>query len=96
MAKKFKKEDRENALRYYLIGLNMYEISKLLDVSVRTLESWQKVESWTEKKQGKQIEKKAFEMFTVQKMKIKDIASILNKSVPTINRYLKEVRNERG
>ncbi|WKW46728.1 ArsR family transcriptional regulator [Myroides sp. JBRI-B21084] len=91
---KYTLEDKANALRYYLLGLNFAEISKLLNVTVRTLESWQKAEKWTEQKAGKQIEKKAFEMFTDKKMKIEQIAKVLNKSIPTISRYLKKVRDE--
>lgn len=92
--RKFSLEDKDNALRYYVMGLNLNEISKLLDVSVRTLEGWRKDFHWTTKKESKQKEKKALELFEVNKMTIKEIASFFNKSVPTINRYLKDARQQ--
>jgi transposase len=85
-------ETKATAKRYYLIGLNLNEISKLVDAPVRTIEKWQISENWRDQRETTEIQKKAYELFTSGK-KYKEIAKILNLSTATIWRYLKKVKN---
>lgn len=84
-------EMRKEALRYYLMGLTMPEISKLLDgVSVRTLEKWQASDKWTEQRQTEPIKKKVSEM-KAGGLSVKAITEKTGISKATIHRYIKEV-----
>lgn len=81
--------EREKARKYYLMGLNMQEISKLLDgLPVRTLEKWQTVEQWTALKNCKPIKQRALELKQSGKS-LNEISKILKISRITIWRYTK-------
>jgi hypothetical protein len=85
-------EQREKALKYYLMGLNMEEISKLLDgCPVRTLEKWQATGQWTNLKNCKPIKIRALEMKNAGKTK-KEICTTLKISSVTAWRYIKEAK----
>lgn len=87
-------EHKANAKRYYLIGLTLQEISKLINAPVRTIEKWQIAENWKGLRETSQIQTKALDLYLSGKT-YKQIASILNKSTATIWRYLKTAKNER-
>ena len=90
---KYTAEQREKARKYYLMGLNMEEISKLLDgLPVRTLEKWQFSEQWTALKNCKPIKQRALDMKNAGKT-MQEISKTLNISTVTAWRYIKEVKN---
>ncbi|QYS88027.1 helix-turn-helix domain-containing protein [Flavobacterium davisii] len=86
-------ETKANALRLYLIGLTLSEISKIVDAPVRTVEKWYISENWKPQRETKAVHLKALDLYDSGKS-YKDIAKILNKSLPTIGRYIKIARNE--
>jgi len=82
-------EQREKALKYYLLGLNMVEISKLLDgLPIRQLEKWQMNHQWTALKNCKPIKQRALELKESGKT-VKEISEILKISSVTVWRYTK-------
>jgi Fic family protein len=82
-------EDKEKARKYYLMGLNLKEISKLLnDCPVRTIEKWQKTGSWTDLKKAENIQMKTLELHESGKS-YAEIAEILKISRVTVWRYIK-------
>lgn len=82
-------EQREKALKYYLLGLNMNEISKLLDgLPIRQLEKWQMLYQWTALKNCKPIKQRALELKESGKT-VKEISEILKISSVTVWRYTK-------
>ncbi|MBF7093595.1 helix-turn-helix domain-containing protein [Flavobacterium sp. ALJ2] len=85
-------EVKANAKRLYLIGLTLTEISKITEAPVRTIEKWQIAEKWKEQRETT-LGKKILDLHLSGKT-YKDISAILNKSTPTIWRYLKIARNE--
>jgi len=87
-------EQREKARKYYLMGLNMSEISKLLDgCSVRTIEKWQNTEQWKLLKGVKLIEKRALELKQAGTT-VKEIAKILEISEVTVWRYTNKAKEK--
>ncbi|HCT31520.1 MAG TPA: hypothetical protein DIW31_12525 [Bacteroidales bacterium] len=93
---KYTIEHREKARKYYIMGLNLHEISKLLDdCPVRTLEKWQQAEKWTDLKQPESIKKKALELSEAGKS-YNEIAKILEISRTTVWRYLIEAKESRN
>lgn len=83
-------EHRENARKYYLMGLNLTEISKLLNgCPVRTLEKWQAAERWTELKHTPEIKSRAMELHRGGKS-YNEIADLLKISRVTVWRYIKQ------
>lgn len=84
---------KANAFRLYLIGLTLNEISKIVDAPVRTVEKWQIAEKWKSKRETKPVYLKALDLYESGKS-YKEIGIILNKSLPTIARYIKNARNE--
>jgi transposase len=81
-------EQKREALRFYLLGLTLPEISKLLDgVSVRTLEKWQAADQWTSQTKPDNIKKKCFELKDGGKS-VSEIALLLNLSKSTVYRHL--------
>jgi DNA-directed RNA polymerase specialized sigma24 family protein len=83
-------EHRENARKYYLMGLNLTEIGKLLDgCPVRTLEKWQTRERWTELKHIPEIKTRAMELLRGGKT-YSEIADLLKISRVTVWRYIKQ------
>lgn len=90
--KSYTAQDKESALRYYLIGLNLHEVSKLTDVNFETLTKWQKKYSWTSQKEPENIKTKAYEFYKAGKS-YDEICKTLKKSKATIWRYIKEIEN---
>jgi len=91
---KYSVEIKEKARKYYLLGLNMQEISKLLDnVPVRTLELWQSVDNWTDIKNIKSIKLKTLQFIEAGKS-WQEISDLLNISRSTIWRYIKSGKIE--
>lgn len=89
---KYTADQKETAQRYYLMGLNMQDISKLLgNCSVRTLEKWQLAGKWTELKQPKAIKTRAKELHESGRT-YDQIAEILQISRVTVWRYIKSVK----
>ena len=84
---------KANAKRYYLIGLTLNEISKLISAPVRTIEKWQIAENWKEQREITAIQTKAYDLHLSGKT-YKEIAQTLNKSTATVWRYLNKVKNE--
>ncbi|ELM3651543.1 hypothetical protein RYR30_002494 [Flavobacterium psychrophilum] len=80
-------EVKASAKRYYLIGLTLNEISKLIDAPVRTIENWQTIEDWRSLKETNPIESKALDLF-LSGTTYKQISQILKISLPTVARYL--------
>lgn len=90
---KYNATHKEQARKYYIMGLNLHEISKLMDlIPVRTLEKWQLLEKWTELKQSQNIKTKTLELQEAGKS-YKQIAEILQISPPTVWRYLKQAKS---
>jgi DNA-directed RNA polymerase specialized sigma24 family protein len=85
---------RSEAKRYYLIGLNLQEISKLLDnIPIRTLENWQTADQWTALKGVENIKKQAFNLHEAGKS-YSEISEILNISRVSVWRYIKEANQK--
>lgn len=85
-------EQKEQARKYYLMGLNLHEVSKLLDgCPVRTLEKWQQAEKWTELKEPENITVKALQLHKAGKS-YSEISEILKISRVTVWRYIKEAK----
>lgn len=87
-------DDKASAKRYYLIGLTLQEISKLISAPVRTIEKWQIGENWKQLRETNQIHTKALDLHLSGKT-YKEIATLLNKSTATIWRYITTAKNER-
>lgn len=87
-------EMRREACRYYLMGLTLPEISKLLDgVSVRTLEKWQTLDEWTKLKQPENIKKKVMDLKNAG-MSFEIIGKKIGISKATAYRYAKQYTEE--
>lgn len=83
---------REQARRYYLMGLNLTEIGKLLDgCPVRTLEKWQVADQWTKLKNPDGIKNRAFEMHKAGRT-YKEIGETLKISAATVWRYIDQTK----
>jgi len=90
---KYTADDKAKARKYYLMGLNLQEISLLLGgCPVRTLEKWQTAEQWTKLKHLENIEIKAYELHQAGKS-YKQIATMLGISNVTVWRYICKVRD---
>jgi len=89
---KYTTEHKEKARKYYLMGLNLQEISILLNgCPVRTLEKWQLLDKWTELKQPENIKVKALELKQSGKS-YSQIAGLLKISRVTVWRYTTEAQ----
>lgn len=86
---------KATAKRYYLIGLTLQEIGKIIDAPVRTIEKWQIAENWKELREITQIEIKVLDLHVSGKT-YKEIATLLNKSTATVWRYLKKAKNDKA
>jgi len=92
---KWTAEHKAKAFHYYMIGLNLSEISKLVDnCPVRTLENWQQAEKWTEQKHFQGIKQKAYEMHQAGET-YEQIAKTLKKGRVTVWRYITSVKEQR-
>jgi transposase len=85
---------KASAKRFYLIGLTLQEISKLIDAPVRTIEKWQIAENWKQLKETTSIQNKALDLKLSGKT-YKEISTMINKSTATIWRYIKTAKNDR-
>ncbi len=88
---KYTADHRSEAKRFYLIGLNLTEISKLTGVPVRTLENWQTADKWAMFKTVEPIKKQALRMFEAGNT-YKQIAETLNISPVSVWRYCKQAK----
>lgn len=86
---KYTSAHKEKALKYYLLGLNLFEISKLTDIPERTLQKWQTKEGWVKFKETDNLKEKAVNL---KKAGIanKQISEILKISTTTVWRYCKK------
>lgn len=92
--KNHSKETKLKALRYFIMGLNLEEISKLTDVKERTLELWQIKDKWTSYKRNvMDVKKRVYEMYRSGKSQ-KKISEIFECSDRTIRRYIAEYKKE--
>ena len=90
----YSKEAKEQAAKYYLMGLTLYEISKLLDgIPVRTLEKWQLSNKWTQLKNPANIKKQVLQLFESGKTR-KEISLLVNRDQSTVYRWIKAARKE--
>lgn len=78
---------KATARKYYLMGLTVPEIAKLMDVPPRTVEKWQYTEKWTAIKEARPIKHRAHDLHKAGKT-YTQIAEILNVSYTTVWRYL--------
>lgn len=85
-------EVKQNALRYYLIGLNLFEVSKLTDVSTRTLEKWQKKYGWKDLKNLSNIKQRAYDL-KKGGCTYDEISELLKIAKTTAHKYVKEVEH---
>ena len=93
-AKNHSQDEKMKALRYFIIGLNLEEISKLMDIKVRTLEDWQsRYKFISYKRTTLDINKKAYELQSSGKSLV-DIAKVFDCSTRTISRYILEYKKE--
>lgn len=46
MKVKYTQSDKDESRKYYVMGLNLFEISKLLCIPYKTLEKWQQKFEW--------------------------------------------------
>ena len=83
---------KASAKRFYLMGLTLQEISKLIDAPTRTIEKWQIAENWKELRETTQIHTKALDLQLSGKT-YQEIAILLNKSTATVWRYLTIAKN---
>ena len=84
--------ERATARKYYLMGLNLQEISKLMDnIPVRTLEKWQQSDKWTSVKDVQPIKLRALELQEAGKS-YNEIGEILKINRVTVWRYIKEAK----
>ena len=65
---KYTGDQKKDAKKYYLMGLNLTEISKLLDgCPVRTLEKWQQADNWTALKKPENIKHQTMKLHKSKK-----------------------------
>jgi len=85
-------EHREKARRYYLMGLNLQEISKLLDgASVRTIEKWQIREQWTALREAEPLKERVLSLQRAGRS-YSEIAGLLKINRVTVWRWLKQAK----
>lgn len=86
-------KDKATALRYYLIGLNVYEISKILDISEKTLEKWKVNENWYKYKNETPIFEVVYNLSQSGKS-YNEIGELLNLSTKTVYNYMKTYKTK--
>lgn len=87
--KNYSIDDREKARKYYLLGLNLKEVSKLTDIPERTLQKWQQKESWCKYRELGNLKAKALNL-KESGLLSKKIGELLNISTTTVWRYCKQ------
>ncbi len=80
--------------KYYILGLPLSDISKIVDAPVRTVEKWYISENSKQLKETKTIKSKALDLSLSGKT-YKEISKLLNISTATVWRYLNTAKNER-
>lgn len=90
---RFDKDTKELALSYYLRGFSLQEISELLKISVRTLESWQMLGKWTELRKATPIKETAYNL-RVSGKKRKEVAQLLGITERSVSTYVKQYKRE--
>jgi len=88
---KISKEIKDKAFYYYAKGLTVKEVSKLMDLSFRTVQNWQSEYSWTEKLNPISLKEKCFELKT-KGLTLKEISEMIKISISTVQRYVNEVK----
>lgn len=84
---------KEKAQYYYILGLSLLEIEKLIDVPLRTLEKWQSVYEWRKVKNPKiphNKKRKAYDLH-VKGFSKKEIAEKMQVDVSTVHKWIKHV-----
>ncbi len=85
-------EHTTKARKYYLMGLNLQEISKLMDnIPVRTLEKWQIREHWTDFKEAEPLKDRALSLQRAGRS-YSEIADLLKINRTTVWRWLKQAK----
>ncbi|PRB03062.1 hypothetical protein CQ046_10935 [Chryseobacterium sp. MYb7] len=87
--KSYTESERDAARKYYIMGLNLCEVSKLIDIPRRTLEKWHQKESWKKQKESGNLRAKAIEL-RQKGYTIESISEMLKISRTTIWRYCKK------
>lgn len=86
-------EHRDKARKYYLMGLNLQEVSKLLNnMPVRTIEKWQIKEQWAALREIEPIKTRALSLHAAGKS-YTEIAETLSINRTTVWRYLKQAKS---
>ena len=86
---------RKDAARFYVLGLTLPEISKQVDVPLRTLERWQSTDKWFNLRNSEPIKDKVCEMYENGISK-QDISDKINLSYTTVYRYIKAYEDEKA
>ena len=82
------KESKVSALKYYLMGLTLPEISILLSgVPIRTIEKWQLSGKWTSLKNATNLVVRVLQLHESGKT-VKDIAAMVDRNESTVYRWL--------
>lgn len=81
-------EKRAMARKYYLMGLTMAEVGKLIDCSPRTIEKWKITEQWAKLKDVPNLESRVIELYEGG-YTYAEIIDLMKISKPTIWRILK-------
>ena len=88
------KNDKEKAAKYYIMGLTLPEISKLLNnAPVRTLEKWQLSEKWTSLRSCSNLQQQVLRLYEAGKSR-KQISQLVNRNESTVYRWIKKARLE--
>lgn len=83
-------DTKDKAKQMYLRGLFLPEISKILEIPIRTLENWQTAEKWNAHRDTpEEITKRAYNMHRSGKSAA-EIAKELGISKRTVFRYIKK------
>ena len=89
------KAEKEKAAKYYIMGLTLAEISKLLDnTPVRTLEKWQLSGKWTSLKNCGNLLQQVLQLWEAGKSR-KEISLLVNRNESTVYRWIKKATLER-
>jgi Homeodomain-like domain len=86
---------RKDGARFYALGLTLPEISKQIDVPLRTLERWQTDDRWTLLRNSEPIKDLVCDLYDNGLTK-QDISDKLNLSYTTIYRYIKAYELEQA
>lgn len=84
-------ENKAKAKKYYILGLPLSDIAKIVDAPVRTVEKWYISENWRELRENKTIHTKALELY-LNGHTYKEIANLFNISTATVWRYLNHAK----